>query len=352
MVKTSQTEAGGQEEMNEPVDGAKKNEGDENEEAYKDGRWTNWEHDRFLEALELFGKDWKKVQKHVGTRTTTQARSHAQKYFAKLEKAIYSPCSVPRTPGETRPDGETTTTQTPLVSPSAERVAPVRKRSKPKALHHGGKRKNKKTSPLAEDSAAYARYPMQVEAKQQPVIPAPSGTRTEPLMAATGFELLSASLAKACFQPNANPTPRPLPSPQTDVQSEPCEEHSKFLALDWESQFDLDPFINTKGNATTFSYPCPCPCPCPDPGPQEEVGAGAESESEFGSGSGSGLGSGSGSESGSDARSRSASIFLNDDNLLLGPVEPLDLGRELPAPPPPQEQHTLIADFSDIFAFT
>jgi len=40
----------------------------------------------FLEALKLYGKDWKKVQEFVGTRTTTQARSHAQKYYAKAER--------------------------------------------------------------------------------------------------------------------------------------------------------------------------------------------------------------------------------------------------------------------------
>ncbi len=49
------------------------------------GRWTKEEHKRFLQALKLYGKNWKKVQEYVGTRTTTQARSHAQKYFAKLE---------------------------------------------------------------------------------------------------------------------------------------------------------------------------------------------------------------------------------------------------------------------------
>jgi SHAQKYF class myb-like DNA-binding protein len=48
------------------------------------GRWTKAEHKRFLEALKLYGKDWKKVQEYVGTRTTTQARSHAQKYFSKI----------------------------------------------------------------------------------------------------------------------------------------------------------------------------------------------------------------------------------------------------------------------------
>lgn len=43
------------------------------------GRWTNEEHQKFLEAIELYGRDWKKVQNYVGTRTSTQARSHAQK---------------------------------------------------------------------------------------------------------------------------------------------------------------------------------------------------------------------------------------------------------------------------------
>ena len=57
------------------------------EEDQTTGRWTKEEQQKFLEALDLFGKDWKKVQAYVGTRTTTQARSHAQKYFAKKDKA-------------------------------------------------------------------------------------------------------------------------------------------------------------------------------------------------------------------------------------------------------------------------
>ena len=54
--------------------------------AKRTGRWTREEHFRFLEALKLFGKEWKRVQQHVGTRSSTQARSHAQKFFVKLEK--------------------------------------------------------------------------------------------------------------------------------------------------------------------------------------------------------------------------------------------------------------------------
>ena len=36
--------------------------------------------------MKLYGKEWKKVEEHVGTRSSTQARSHAQKFFVKLLK--------------------------------------------------------------------------------------------------------------------------------------------------------------------------------------------------------------------------------------------------------------------------
>lgn len=39
-----------------------------------------------LIAIELYGKKWKKVEEFVGTRTGVQIRSHAQKYFNKLNK--------------------------------------------------------------------------------------------------------------------------------------------------------------------------------------------------------------------------------------------------------------------------
>ena len=50
-----------------------------------EGRWSSEEHIKFIEALVKFGKNWKDVQKYVGTRTTAQARSHAQKFLLKLK---------------------------------------------------------------------------------------------------------------------------------------------------------------------------------------------------------------------------------------------------------------------------
>lgn len=56
------------------------------------GRWTQEEHQLFVKGMlfwnlgiEEFGKNWKKIGQIVPTRTGAQIRSHAQKYFKKLE---------------------------------------------------------------------------------------------------------------------------------------------------------------------------------------------------------------------------------------------------------------------------
>ena len=41
------------------------------------GRWREEEHLRFLQAIRLYGKDWRKVEDFIGTRSAAQIRSHA-----------------------------------------------------------------------------------------------------------------------------------------------------------------------------------------------------------------------------------------------------------------------------------
>lgn len=57
------------------------------------GRWATNEHLRFLGGCLQYGNNWKKVETYVRTRTSTQIRSHAQKYLKKLEKKYYSKVS-------------------------------------------------------------------------------------------------------------------------------------------------------------------------------------------------------------------------------------------------------------------
>ena len=51
------------------------------------GHWTAAEHDEFLKCLDIYGREWKKVAERITTRTAAQIRSHAQKYFKKIEAA-------------------------------------------------------------------------------------------------------------------------------------------------------------------------------------------------------------------------------------------------------------------------
>jgi hypothetical protein len=39
-----------------------------------------------LEAVRLYGRGWRKIETYVGTKTAIQIRSHAQKFFSKIEQ--------------------------------------------------------------------------------------------------------------------------------------------------------------------------------------------------------------------------------------------------------------------------
>jgi len=81
------------------------------------GRWTKDEHDAFLAALKMYGKEWKKVAAKVKTRTVVQTRTHAQKYFQKLQKTM----SISGAPVEEVDMG---------ISPRSARNSAAKKRSK------------------------------------------------------------------------------------------------------------------------------------------------------------------------------------------------------------------------------
>lgn len=65
--------------MPTPNKRSSKNKTDGSKCNHNTGRWSKEEHKKFLEAIKIYGRDWKKVEGYVGTRTSTQARSHAQK---------------------------------------------------------------------------------------------------------------------------------------------------------------------------------------------------------------------------------------------------------------------------------
>jgi SHAQKYF class myb-like DNA-binding protein len=67
---------------------------DEDRKSPVAGRWTAEEHHMFLRGLKRHGRAWSKIAKTIPNRTTTQVRTHAQKYFIKVERARASSAAI------------------------------------------------------------------------------------------------------------------------------------------------------------------------------------------------------------------------------------------------------------------
>ena len=50
-----------------------------------DGIWTEEERDNFIKALILYDTNWKKIKTLIPSRTDTQVRSHAQKFYQRMK---------------------------------------------------------------------------------------------------------------------------------------------------------------------------------------------------------------------------------------------------------------------------
>ncbi|EGB04570.1 hypothetical protein AURANDRAFT_32281, partial [Aureococcus anophagefferens] len=50
------------------------------------GRWTEEEHQQFLELMQKYGRSWTKISQVMLTRSEPQVRSHAQKHFLRVNR--------------------------------------------------------------------------------------------------------------------------------------------------------------------------------------------------------------------------------------------------------------------------
>ena len=116
-------------------------------------RWTDDEHERFLAALKLHGRAWRKIEEHVGTKSAVQIRSHAQKFFSKLQRETQR---AKREAGEAGAEGAEPNANAVHIPPAR----PKRKPSHPyprKAPEHRNRAEKKSSAaapPLANDASA------------------------------------------------------------------------------------------------------------------------------------------------------------------------------------------------------
>lgn len=150
------------------------------------GRWTKEEHEAFLSALQQYGKEWKKVAARVKTRTVVQTRTHAQKYFQKLNKVLdgkqQSGGSLGVTAGYS--GGGLSLGSSSAQIRTAQNLAA--------SLPHGGEGKKKKAKTVAATAGAAA-HGGPVNASQFPPMAMQDAAQQTPRTTSTAEALLNMS---------------------------------------------------------------------------------------------------------------------------------------------------------------
>ena len=73
--------------VKEPIEEEEEEE-EEEKVGKRTGKWSDAEHQRFLDGMQMYGKDWLSVSKLIRTRDHKNVISHAQKFLVKLVKFL------------------------------------------------------------------------------------------------------------------------------------------------------------------------------------------------------------------------------------------------------------------------
>ena len=60
-------------------------------ELHNNQKWSLAKHERFMEAVDMYGKDWPRIAKHVGTCNPKQAYEHSRVLRRQIKKNPFHP---------------------------------------------------------------------------------------------------------------------------------------------------------------------------------------------------------------------------------------------------------------------